>query len=152
MRNPHELVYRSLIQVIAYYGRGVGQSTLDVTNFWGYLSSPRTRDRCLLKLTEKLGKRWIQYASGFGATTYCINNFQHGQHVNHILGGHSSTFLSGTHQMACQSLNSTIQHTTIVSLLFCTQMIKIIHPHYSCPNMKPRIQIHLQSSIQNRKE
>jgi len=61
MRNPKSLVYWSLIQAIAYYGWGVGRTALDANNFWGKSCSSRTRDRCLLKLPNKLAERRIRF-------------------------------------------------------------------------------------------
>ena len=100
MRNPKSLVYWSLIQAVAYYSWGVGHTALDANNFWGNSCSSRSRDKCLLKLMSKLAERRKCFFSDLDAITFCIDDFQRGQHVKHQRGSHSSSFLSETHQMA----------------------------------------------------
>ena len=75
MRYPTSLVYWSLIQTIEYYGWGVRRTALDANNFWGNSCSSRTRDRCLLKLTDKLAERRIRFFSDLNAITFCIDSW-----------------------------------------------------------------------------
>ena len=55
MRNPQSLKWWSLIQSVAYYGWGFGQTALNITNYWGMACSSATVDnvdKCVSNLAN----------------------------------------------------------------------------------------------------
>ena len=100
MRNQQSLLWWSMIQAVAYYGWGVGNTALNATNYWGMACSSRSRDRAMQKRTECLVERRTRFFSDRDAITFCMDNYQVGQHVLHQRSGRRRLFLKGTHQMA----------------------------------------------------
>ena len=85
---------------MAYYGWGVVNTALDKINKWGLICGSRTRDCCLVFLTNKLTERQTRYFSAEDALMLCMDNYQVGQNRRTPRGGQGNNHLSGTNHMA----------------------------------------------------
>ena len=83
-------------------GWGVKNKAQAFTCFWGNTCSVSTRNRKMKELATNLLPDQIKVLSSCKALVLVYDNFQRGQHLLYQRGGHSSTFLSGTHQLAAK--------------------------------------------------
>ena len=100
MANPHLLSWWAMIQSVANFGWGVGQTACDCNSYWAHTVSSATRNRRMKELTSNLIFKYREVLRKSRARLFCFENFQIGQEIKDQRGMHSSTFFKGTNQCA----------------------------------------------------
>ena len=100
LRNPHQLVWWSVLWSIAFYGWGVGRTALNATNIFGTTCNSHTRDRRVKILTEGLANKRISELRSHYRLIVALDNFGRGKDLHQMRGGRSHKRISGTQEMA----------------------------------------------------
>ena len=97
--NPKRMKHWALIQSIANFGWGVGTTAADAFCYFGATVSTSTRYRILRDLTKDLLTAQKTLLRPCTAVVFVYDNYQKGQQLKFQRGGHSSSFLKGTHEI-----------------------------------------------------
>jgi hypothetical protein len=100
-RNPQVLTWWSMIESVGLMMWSVGRTAFDCLTYWGSHVSARTRDRLLASLfDDEREEKMRQCLRLSSVIVFIIDNYQRGQHLKNQRGERSSTFVSGTNQIA----------------------------------------------------
>ena len=100
MRNPHQLVWWSVVWSLAFYGLGVGRMALNATHIFGTTCNSSTRDRRVKLLTHDLAKNRISELMSYHRMIFAADNFGRGQDLHQMRCGCLHKRISGTQEMA----------------------------------------------------
>ena len=92
-------MYWALIETIALLSWGVGAKAIYGSSFFGINVSSSTRNRKTRQLTSNNASLHTKMLSRYKVSATCYDNYQRGVPLLHQCGGHSSSFLKGTHEI-----------------------------------------------------